>query len=149
MAREARLKRIKAIGFVEAKPWKKPRSGMSQVAAIRVENALAPGLTGLDQSSHAMIVFQMPGTVFRFRKDLVYRPHSDRRRKPVGIFAQRCPHRPNMLGVTTVRIVGVEGDRIFVRGLDAWNGTPVLDIKPFTPRFDLPKGRSKVAAWLA
>jgi tRNA (Thr-GGU) A37 N-methylase len=59
----------------------------------------------------------------------------------MGIFAQRVHLRPNLLGMTTCYILGVEGASIHVRGLDALDGTPVLDIKPcmidFRPRGDV------------
>jgi tRNA-Thr(GGU) m(6)t(6)A37 methyltransferase TsaA len=53
----------------------------------------------------------------------------------VGIFAQRAKNRPNRLGVTTCAIEGVDGRRIMVRGLDAIDGTPVLDLKPYMVEF--------------
>jgi tRNA (Thr-GGU) A37 N-methylase len=54
----------------------------------------------------------------------------------VGIFAQRAKHRPNSIGVTAVELVTVEGNVVIVRGLDAIDGTPVLDVKPYIPVFD-------------
>jgi tRNA-Thr(GGU) m(6)t(6)A37 methyltransferase TsaA len=53
-----------------------------------------------------------------------------------GIFAQRARHRPNPIGITTVEIISVAGNVLRVRGLDAIDGTPVLDIKPYVPAFD-------------
>ena len=54
----------------------------------------------------------------------------------VGIFAQRAKHRPNPIGFTTVELASVEGSVVTVRGLDAIDSTPVLDIKPYFPAFD-------------
>ena len=56
----------------------------------------------------------------------------------VGIFAQRARHRPNPIGVTTVAIDRLAGDSVYVRGLDAIDGTPVLDVKPHVRAFDSP-----------
>lgn len=54
----------------------------------------------------------------------------------VGIFAQRAKDRPNPLGITAVRLRGVTPEGIEVQGLDAIDGTPVLDIKPYYPHYD-------------
>jgi len=54
----------------------------------------------------------------------------------VGIFAQRAKDRPNPLGITAVSIVGVESGVLVVRGLDAIDGTPVVDVKPYYPAYD-------------
>ena len=64
----------------------------------------------------------------------------------VGIFAQRAKDRPNRLGLTTVEIVKVEGRTLVVRGLDAIDGTPVLDIKPVMQEF-LPRTTVRQPEW--
>jgi tRNA (Thr-GGU) A37 N-methylase len=64
----------------------------------------------------------------------------------VGIFAQRGKDRPNHLGVTVCRLRGVDGLRVLVKGLDAIDGTPVLDIKPVMREF-LPRGDVEQPAW--
>ena len=53
-----------------------------------------------------------------------------------GMFAIRSPRRPNPIGVTVVRMEGIEGNRVNVSGLDMLDGTPLLDIKPYVPSFD-------------
>ena len=62
--------------------------------------------------------------------DLLQHPRGDRSRPTRGVFTLRSPRRPNPIGVTIVDIVAVEGNVLRVRGLDALNGTPVLDLKP-------------------
>ncbi len=54
----------------------------------------------------------------------------------VGIFAQRAKHRPNPIGITTVRLIEIKGNVLRVKGLDAIDGTPVLDVKPYLLAFD-------------
>jgi tRNA (Thr-GGU) A37 N-methylase len=54
----------------------------------------------------------------------------------LGIFAQRSRNHPNRIGITAVRLLGVENNIVRVRGLDAIDGTPVLDIKPYAPVYD-------------
>ena len=64
----------------------------------------------------------------------------------VGIFAQRAKGRPNRIGVTTCEIVAVDGLRVTVRGLDAIDGTPVLDLKPYMTEF-APRSEVRQPAW--
>ncbi len=66
----------------------------------------------------------------------------------VGIFAQRGKNRPNRLGLCTCRILGVEGLAVEVEGLDAIDGTPVVDLKPAMAQF-LPRGEVREPAWAA
>lgn len=65
----------------------------------------------------------------------------------VGIFAQRGKNRPNRIGLTTCRIISVDGTRIEVEGLDAIDGTPILDIKPVMREF-LPRGELRQPEWV-
>jgi tRNA (Thr-GGU) A37 N-methylase len=64
----------------------------------------------------------------------------------VGIFAQRAKNRPNRLGLCTCEVVSVEGRTIRVRGLDAIDGTPVLDLKPYLAEF-APRRATTQPAW--
>jgi tRNA-Thr(GGU) m(6)t(6)A37 methyltransferase TsaA len=65
---------------------------------------------------------------------LVLHPRGDPARPQRGVFATHSPNRPNPIGLTVVELLGVEGDVLTVRGLDAVDGTPVLDIKPCDDR---------------
>lgn len=105
------------------------------IAEIHLSEHLAAGLQGLDQFSHVLVVFWMHQSSFD-AADLVRRPRGRADMPPVGIFAQRAKHRPNPIGVTAAKLVGVSGALLKVRGLDAIDGTPVLDIKPYVPAFD-------------
>ena len=57
-----------------------------------------------------------------------------------GVLAARSPCRPNPIGITVAEILSVQGNRIRLTGLDAQNGTPILDIKPYEEHFDSPVG---------
>ena len=117
------------------------------VSELRLLPQYAGGLQGLDGFSHAVIVFLMHHAVFQSEAHLQRRPR-DRDDMPLlGIFAQRARHRPNPIGTTTVRIESVTGSSLFVRGLDAIDGTPVLDIKPHVPVFDAPEAPT-VPGWM-
>jgi tRNA-Thr(GGU) m(6)t(6)A37 methyltransferase TsaA len=64
------------------------------------------------------------------RDELVTHPRGDPSRRPEGVFSTRSPNRPNPIGVHQTRIAAIDGTRIVVAHLEAFNGTPVLDIKP-------------------
>jgi tRNA-Thr(GGU) m(6)t(6)A37 methyltransferase TsaA len=66
----------------------------------------------------------------------------------LGIFATRFPARPNPIGLTTVELIKRDDNVLIVRGLDAEDGTPVIDIKPFIPLFDTPKVDVKLPPWI-
>ncbi len=103
-------------------------------------------LLGLDGFSHAEIVFHFD----RLPEDQISIGARHPRGNPdwprVGIFAQRGRNRPNRLGVSVCRILGVEGTALCVSGLDAIDGTPVLDIKPVMSGF-LPRGNIHEPGW--
>jgi len=112
---------------------------------IVIKEPLAPALSGLDDFSHLLVIFWMhqakPPTVLRRR------PQGREDMPEVGLFSQRSKHRPNPIGITTVSLVRVSGSEIVVRGLDAINGTPVLDIKPYYPHYDYRAG-TRVPEWI-
>jgi tRNA-Thr(GGU) m(6)t(6)A37 methyltransferase TsaA len=124
----------------------------SVVSEIRLDSYFAPGLAGLTDFSHAVIVFLMHNAHFDPDTHLARRPRDRDDMPMLGVFAQRAKHRPNPIGITTVAIERLEladgaSGSLFVRGLDAINGTPVLDIKPHFPAFDAPKD-PKVPEWV-
>ena len=119
--------------------------------AVEAEIVLAPQLPesaflGLDAFSHAVIVFHFDMIDPEKIATGARRPRGNPAWPEVGIFAQRGSPRPNRIGVTTVEIVGLEGRCLRVRGLDAIDGTPVLDIKPLMRGFE-PRGSIREPAW--
>ena len=103
-------------------------------------------LFGLADFSHAEIIFLFD----RVRPDEISigarRPRGNPDWPLVGIFAQRGKGRPNRLGVTVCRVMAVNGLTLEVEGLDAIDGTPVIDIKPVLTGF-LPRGEIREPAW--
>lgn len=106
------------------------------VSEIHIDAAYAPGLAGLEDWSHVVVLYVMHRATFDITTDLVRRPQGNEALPALGIFAQRARHRPNLIGTTAVKLLGVEGNIVRVRGLDAINGTPVVDIKPYAPIYD-------------
>ena len=106
------------------------------VSEIHVDERFAPGLQGIESWSHVMVVYFMHEAAFDLARDLVARPRERGDMPEIGVFARRSPNRPNGIGVTAVEVVKVEGSVLTVRRLDAIDGTPVLDIKPYAPVYD-------------
>jgi tRNA (adenine37-N6)-methyltransferase len=106
----------------------------------------ADSLTGLEEFSHAEIVFVFDRIEEASAVTGTRHPRNNPAWPKVGIFAQRASRRPNRLGVTIVKIVDREGSRLRVRGLDASDGTPVVDIKPVMAEF-LPREPVKQPKW--
>ena len=105
------------------------------VSEIHLNEELIEGLTGLDSFSHIVVVFHMHKSTFS-TSDLIRRPQGRDDMPLVGIFAQRAKHRPNPIGITPTQVISIKGNVITVKGLDAIDGTPVLDIKPYYPVYD-------------
>jgi tRNA-Thr(GGU) m(6)t(6)A37 methyltransferase TsaA len=103
---------------------------------IVLNSEYSNGLKGISDFSHAIIIFYMDKANFNIENDLVRRPRGRKDLNEYGIFAQRAKHRPNPIGITTVEIVKSEENTLTVKGLDAVNDTPVIDIKPYFKVFD-------------
>ncbi|MDO8687516.1 MAG: tRNA (N6-threonylcarbamoyladenosine(37)-N6)-methyltransferase TrmO [Dehalococcoidales bacterium] len=137
---------MEPIGYVANDVNSQMDSGWARVESkIVLQEHLILALSGLDSFSHLLVVFWMhqaePPTI------LQRRPQGRDDMPEVGLFAQRSKHRPNPIGITAVPLVRVSGCEVVVRGLDAVNGTPVLDIKPYYPHFDSP-AEVRLPAWV-
>jgi tRNA (adenine37-N6)-methyltransferase len=108
---------------------------------LEIRSDLEPGLTDIEGFSHLYVLWVFDRAA---GYELLGTPPTDTR--PHGVFATRAPRRPNPIGLTVVRLLGREGSRLMVRGVDMLDGTPILDIKPYlssVPPQDLRRG------WLA
>ncbi|MBN1644330.1 MAG: tRNA (N6-threonylcarbamoyladenosine(37)-N6)-methyltransferase TrmO [Dehalococcoidales bacterium] len=125
------------IGIVKSPVKKGVDSGWGNVISeIHVDRKYVDGLTGLSSFSHIIIIFGMHQSTWTPENDLIRRPQEREDMPLVGIFAQRAKHRPNPIGITSVRLLGVEANILRIQGLDAIDGTPVIDIKPYYPHYD-------------
>ena len=119
--------------------------------AVEAAIELAPqmydeALQGLDDFSHALVVFHFDRIDPASIATTLRHPRGNTAWPAIGVFAQRGSPRPNRLGVTACEIVRVDGRRLHVRGLDAIDGTPVLDIKPVIKGFE-PRGELRQPVW--
>jgi tRNA-Thr(GGU) m(6)t(6)A37 methyltransferase TsaA len=113
-------------------PWRRredcPKNGRESDAVCTVELDVrwAQGLAGLETVSHVLLLYWMD----QARRDLLVQSprHYNERR---GTFALRSPARPNPIAASVARLLGVEGNRLSVVGLDCLDNTPLLDIKPY------------------
>jgi tRNA-Thr(GGU) m(6)t(6)A37 methyltransferase TsaA len=98
---------------------------------VELEPGFVEGLADLDGFSHVILVYAFHlASGFNLR----VKPYLDTKER--GIFATRAPRRPNPIGLSVVRLLGIEGSRMRVADVDMLDGTPLLDIKPFVPDFD-------------
>lgn len=98
---------------------------------IEISKEYSEGLCDLDGFSHIILIYD-------FHKctscQMTVTPFLDT--NPHGIFATRAPCRPNPIGLSVVRLIGVQGRTLIIEDVDILDGTPLLDIKPYVPEFD-------------
>ncbi len=137
----------KSIGVIHS-PHKEAKGTPIQPTAaaklpgrVEIYPEYAAGLQDLDGFSHVILLYHFD-RVGSFR--LLVKPFLDTEFR--GVFATRAPTRPNPIGLSIVELVGVEGNYLDILGVDALDGTPLLDLKPYVDRFDV--RQSKCQGWL-
>lgn len=135
------------IGIVHS-PFKEPEGTPIQpsraknaVGKVEVFQEFVDGLSDLDGFSHIILLCHLHKTG-RYRLKVV--PFLDTQLR--GLFATRAPSRPNPIGLSIVKLLGIDENTLTVEGLDLLDGTPVLDIKPYVGEFD-ERAHSRVG-WL-
>ena len=122
---------LEPVGFVKTKAVGKEVRNKNVVSKIVFREELAEALEGVKEFSHLFVLFWLHEMSDEDKRIMKVRPRGRRDMPLLGIFATRTPHRPNPIGLTRVKLLKVEGNVVTVQGLDAFDGTPVLDIKPF------------------
>ncbi len=132
---EAPVITLRPVGYVEtAVPDELIRLRRRDlVANIVVAPELTPALDGIEAYSHLFVIFWMHRVDPRAGIELKVHPRGRTDLPEVGLFATRTPRRPNPIGLAVVELLGRRENVLTVRGLDAFNETPVLDIKPYDP----------------
>ncbi|TYO95288.1 tRNA (N6-threonylcarbamoyladenosine(37)-N6)-methyltransferase TrmO [Desulfallas thermosapovorans] len=133
---------LQPIGVIHT-PYKKsgeaPRQGRysRDKCVMEIFSAYTPGLKDITEASHLIVLYWCSQA--NREKLQTKTPYSDVIR---GVFACRSPSRPNPIAFCVAELVSVEGNKLTVRGLDALDGSPLLDIKPYSPGIDaLPEAR--------
>jgi len=139
---------LKAIGIV--------RNGIKQpvkqnwekvVSHIVINSSLTEALDGLEEFSHIIVLCWMHRAVANGEKPIKVHPMGKQELPVVGRLVTRSPSRPNPVGIATVRLLQRRGNILKVQGLDAIDGTPVIDIKPYIPGYDSVTD-AKVPSWI-
>lgn len=133
-----RVFKIISIGVVESE---------GKVAKIRVFAEFCDGLYRLSEFSHLIVLYWFhERDTENERRVLRVVPKRHQVREEIGVFASRSPSRPNPIGMCVVKLVKIEGCSLTVEGLDAFKGSPIIDIKPYLPNADFVPG-AKVPKW--
>lgn len=130
--------RFEPIGFVRNGVDETPRTPdwqLETVSELVITQEWAPALDGLEEFSHVIVLFFF----HRVSEPVLLKVHPMHRLElpEIGLFASRTPNRPNRIGLSVVPLLGRKANILTVKGLDALNGTPLLDIKPYLPGGDL------------
>jgi len=131
--------KFKPIGTVHS-PFKNPEDiqlerqvrtrGFADVEGeLEIFKEYREGLKDIQRFSHLIVLF-----VFHQAKGFKLRTKPPFEKRLRGLFSTRSPHRPNPIGMTVVKLIRRKGNILKVRGIDMIEGTPILDIKPYTPR---------------
>jgi tRNA-Thr(GGU) m(6)t(6)A37 methyltransferase TsaA len=129
--------KFKPIGIIHS-PFKKPQgvpiqpgAGRDVKGTVEVFPQYARGLSDLEGFSHIVLIYH-----FHLSRgfSLEVKPYLDEKLR--GVFATRAPSRPNSIGISVVRLLKREKQKLFIQNLDIVDGTPLLDIKPHVPEFD-------------
>jgi len=108
-----------------------PPGAKGVVGRVELQPEFVPGLEDLDGFSHLILIYHFhlaDGYALQSRPFLDAHTH--------GVFAMRAPKRPNPIGLSTVRLEGIEDAVLHISDVDILDGTPLLDIKPYVPAFD-------------
>ncbi len=131
--------RIRPVGVVKALEE-------SEISRIEIFEKYEPALLGIEGFSHLLILYWMHKLPKGERDLLRVHPKGRPDLPLVGVFASRSRARPNPIGLTLVELVERSGRELVVKGLDALDGTPVIDIKPYVPHSDRASG-VRVPSW--
>ena len=121
---------LRPIGYVKTDAVGNEVKDRNRISQIVLHEDLIEALDGVDGFSHVFVLFWLNKVTDQPRA-LKFHPRGRKDMPLLGVFALRTNQRPNPIGLTLVELLKVEGNVLTVRGLDAYDGTPVLDIKPF------------------
>jgi tRNA-Thr(GGU) m(6)t(6)A37 methyltransferase TsaA len=109
-------------------------SGKTELA---LDRQYAPGLRGLDRYSHLIVLYWLDrNDTPEKRRTLQVHPRRDPQNPLTGVFATRAPVRPNLIAMSVCRILSIRRNIVEIDDIDAFDGSPVLDLKPYVPRLD-------------
>lgn len=138
MSLQGHVIKYRSIGVIRS-PFKdvrgvpiQPRAAAEVEGVVEVFPQYVDGLRDLDGFSHVILIYHFH---LIERYSLLVKPYMDQAER--GVFATRAPARPNPIGISVVRLMEIDKNLLRVKGLDVVDGTPLLDIKPYVPEFDV------------
>ncbi|MGI8477872.1 MAG: SAM-dependent methyltransferase [Thermomicrobiales bacterium] len=120
-------------------PWAETR--------LEIDPRWTDGLAGIEEFSHLVVLFQLDRARRRRTAGELRCPEGREDLPPIGFFASRTPKRPNPIGIACPRLIRREGGTLIVSGIDAWDGTPILDVKGYYLRDEL-RADATAPEWL-
>jgi len=139
---------LKVLGTVRNGIKQRPESGWEKIVSeIVVDSRLTEALDGLEEFSHIIVIYWMHQVPALDKVPTKVHPRGRQDLPLVGLFATRAPYRLNPIGETTVRLLERRDNILKVEGLDAIDGTPVIDLKPYIPKYDS-VADAKVPSWV-
>jgi tRNA-Thr(GGU) m(6)t(6)A37 methyltransferase TsaA len=136
------------IGFVKnAVTEPQGEDWQTIISEIIVNEDMKEALSGIGEFSHIIVIYWMHKTPASQRSIKKVHPKRNLNLPLVGVFATRSPARPNPIGIATIKLLECRDNILKVIGLDAIDGTPVLDIKPHIPGSDSPTP-ARIPGWL-
>lgn len=140
---------LEPIGFVQTKAVGHEIRDKNIVSKIVIRKKYTEALKGIEEFSHLFILFWLHEISINNRRVMKVHPRGRMDMPLIGVLATRSPYRPNPIGLTKVKLLEIKGNLVTVQGLDAYNNTPVLDLKPFdswdtTENFKVPEWWTKL-----
>lgn len=139
--------KYKSIGIIHS-PFKEPKGTPIQPSGaygingtVKLFQEYSKGLKDVEGFSHIILIYHFH---LSRKVSLKAKPYMDNEEH--GIFAMRGPSRPNPIGISVVRLIRIEGNILYIQDVDIVDGTPLLDIKPYVPEFDIRD--AKKIGWL-
>lgn len=119
-----------------------------KVTTIEIDNKYKDALIGLDEFSHVLVCYWLhKNDIPEKRQILQVHPRGDHANALTGVFATRSPQRPNLIAISLCKILSVKGNTIQIDTIDAFDGSPVIDLKPYMPSIDSVMD-AQVPAWV-
>jgi len=123
--------KLKPIGYVRRASKRENVRDRSLISEIVIRKALTKALEGIEEFSQVFVLFYLHEVSSKETKALKVHPRGRMDMPLVGLYATRTALRPNPIGLTVVELLQRKENVLITRGLDAFNGTPVLDLKPY------------------
>ncbi len=128
------------VGIVE-------RQGKS--VKLRIYDRYRDALKGLDSFSHAIVLYWFDRNDTPEKRNILQvHPRGNKKNPPTGVFACRAPVRPNLIALSLCKVLSIKNEIITVDKIDAFDGSPILDIKPYIPSIDCETKGVRIPDWL-